>query len=305
MTCPGFPAVTHRSTGGSARASNPEVAGARRAGRGARPAGAGLLRLGAVQVGVQSGQPWGAEGGPVSPVLGVLISRLGVDVGWQGRGLGSALLVDAVVLAERVSAATHAQLLVVKAGAERGDGFFARFGFRPLGSAARWRYLTVRDVRATLRRASGSRALTSRPAIARPRRRVGYRAVGGEVPEAGGRGLTRTVGSAVPGGRSPRLVRSSAADRPPLSTLANGVHAGHRLEPASTVARRACGARTGSSIQLPRLRRSVGESAVSRPPPVRSSSEGALSGLSQPSRDPAHGGHRRSTSASTTAGTCS
>lgn len=126
-----------------------------RAGRGARPAGAGLLRLGAVQVGVQSGQPWGAEGGPVSPVLGVLISRLGVDVGWQGRGLGSALLVDAVVLAERVSAATHAQLLVVKADAERGDGFCASFGFRPLGSAARWHYLTMRDVQATLRRASG------------------------------------------------------------------------------------------------------------------------------------------------------
>ena len=58
-------------------------------------------------------------------------------------------------MAERVSAATHAQLLVVKADAERGDGFCASFGFRPLGSAARWHYLTMRDVQATLRRASG------------------------------------------------------------------------------------------------------------------------------------------------------
>ena len=187
MTCPGFPAVTYRSTGGSARASDPRRLEPARASRWSAGGCWAVTDSAAFQVGTQSGQPWGAEGDPVSPVLGVLISRLGVDVGWQGRGLGSALLVDAVVLAERVSAATHAQLLVVKAGAERGDGFFARFGFRPLGSAARWRYLTVRDVRATLRRASGSRALTSRPAIGRPGRRVGYRAVGGEVPEAGGR----------------------------------------------------------------------------------------------------------------------
>ena len=94
----------------------------------------------------------GADGEPVPPVLGVLISRLGVDLGWQGGGLGSALLGDAVVMAERVSAATHAQLLVVQADAERGDGLFARFGFRPFGTAARWRYLTMRDVQATLRR---------------------------------------------------------------------------------------------------------------------------------------------------------
>jgi GNAT superfamily N-acetyltransferase len=115
----------------------------------------GCYRLGAFQVGAQSGHPWGAEGEPVRAVLGVLISRLGVDVGWQGRGLGSALLVDAVVLAERVSAATHVQLVVVKADAERGDGCCARFGFRPPGSVVRWRYLPVRDVQATLRRASG------------------------------------------------------------------------------------------------------------------------------------------------------
>ena len=115
----------------------------------------GCYRLGAFQVGTQSGQPWGAEGEPVSPVLGVMISRLGVDVGWHGRGLGSALLGDAVVMAERVSAATHAQPLVVKAGCRAGRRGFASFGFRPLGSAARWRYLTLRDVQATLRRASG------------------------------------------------------------------------------------------------------------------------------------------------------
>ena len=155
MTCPGFPAVTHRVDGWLPTSIESGVAGARTrvAVFGRRVLG--CYRLGAFQVGAQSGQPWGAEGEPVRAVLGVLISRLGVDAGRRGRGLGSALLVDAVVLAERVSAATHAQLVVVKADGERGDGFCARFGFRPLGSVVRWRYLTVRDVQATLRRASG------------------------------------------------------------------------------------------------------------------------------------------------------
>jgi hypothetical protein len=75
-----------------------EVAGARTRVAVFGRRGLGCYRLGAFQVGTQFGQPWGAEGEPVSPVLGVLISRLGVDVGWQGRGLGSALFGDAVWL---------------------------------------------------------------------------------------------------------------------------------------------------------------------------------------------------------------
>jgi predicted N-acetyltransferase YhbS len=60
------------------------------------------------------------------PVPAALLGRLAVDQGWQGRGLGAALLRDAVL---RVIGA--AETIGVRALSEEAKAFYERWGFRP------------------------------------------------------------------------------------------------------------------------------------------------------------------------------
>ena len=65
------------------------------------------------------------------PVPVILLGQLAVDTSYQGRGLGSDLLVDA---AKRALSAAHligARAIVVQALNNEAKAFYGRFGFRP------------------------------------------------------------------------------------------------------------------------------------------------------------------------------
>ena len=69
----------------------------------------------------------GRGGPPAVPVA--LLARLGVDVGEQGKGLGAALLKDAVIRAVNASADVGARALVVHAKHAEARAFYEHFGF--------------------------------------------------------------------------------------------------------------------------------------------------------------------------------
>lgn len=65
----------------------------------------------------------------------LLIGRLAVDADWQGRGIGSALLVDAVQRCLAASQVIGARAVVAHAIDEDAAGFYVRHGYArsPLG----------------------------------------------------------------------------------------------------------------------------------------------------------------------------
>ena len=66
------------------------------------------------------------------PIPGILLGQLAVDTGYQGRHLGSDLLVDAAQRAHAASDLIGSRAIVMQAIDERAKSFYARFGFRPL-----------------------------------------------------------------------------------------------------------------------------------------------------------------------------
>ena len=66
------------------------------------------------------------------PVPVILLGQLAVDSAYQGRRLGSDLLVDAVRRARAAAEVIGARAIVVQSIDERAKSFYGRFGFRPL-----------------------------------------------------------------------------------------------------------------------------------------------------------------------------
>jgi predicted N-acetyltransferase YhbS len=62
----------------------------------------------------------------------VILARLAVDRSVQGRGLGKALLRDAVDRTIKASAEVPARLLIVHAISRSAEAFYLRYGFRRL-----------------------------------------------------------------------------------------------------------------------------------------------------------------------------
>jgi ribosomal protein S18 acetylase RimI-like enzyme len=75
----------------------------------------------------------------------IRIGRLAVDQRFQGRGLGAAMLADAVTRALRADAAAFA--LLVDAKNDRAVAFYERFGFRTLVSQPRTLFLSLGTAR--------------------------------------------------------------------------------------------------------------------------------------------------------------
>ncbi len=65
------------------------------------------------------------------PIPVILFGQLAVDTDYQGRHLGSDLLIDAARRALAASDLIGARAIVVQAIDERTKSFYARFGFRP------------------------------------------------------------------------------------------------------------------------------------------------------------------------------
>lgn len=62
----------------------------------------------------------------------VVLGRLAVDAAWQGKGLGAALLKDAVMRALRAAGDVSARLVVVHAISSDAEAFYLRHGFKRL-----------------------------------------------------------------------------------------------------------------------------------------------------------------------------
>lgn len=65
------------------------------------------------------------------PVPVILLGQLAVDTDYQGRGLGSDLLIDAVKRALAAADVIGARAIVVQAMNEEAKSFYKHFGFRP------------------------------------------------------------------------------------------------------------------------------------------------------------------------------
>jgi len=86
---------------------------------------------------------------PRYPTLpAIRIGRLAVDEGFQGRGLGAALLADAASRAIRSDAAAFT--LMVDAKNDKAVSFYQRYGFRPLTSRPRTLFLPLATARKAL-----------------------------------------------------------------------------------------------------------------------------------------------------------
>jgi GNAT superfamily N-acetyltransferase len=84
------------------------------------------------------------------PVPAVVVSRLGVDQRWQGRGLGALLMWHALDLAAAVGPVVRARLVVAHGVSEHPPGFLKRFEFRAFDTDPRWCYRPMQDVEATI-----------------------------------------------------------------------------------------------------------------------------------------------------------
>jgi GNAT superfamily N-acetyltransferase len=89
-----------------------------------------------------------AKGLPRYPIPVMIIARLGVDRSFQGKGLGAALLRDA--MRRTLSAAEIAGIrgVIVHAKDERAAAFYTRFGFAPFPQMPFVLYRLLKDIRA-------------------------------------------------------------------------------------------------------------------------------------------------------------
>lgn len=69
------------------------------------------------------------------PIPVAILARLAVDVDHQGRGIGAALLSDALVRVIRASEQVAVRAVVVHAADDNAVGFYERFGFKALSVA--------------------------------------------------------------------------------------------------------------------------------------------------------------------------
>lgn len=84
------------------------------------------------------------------PVPAVLIARLAVDAEYQGRGVGKALLADALGRIAATSRALGFEVVVVHALHEAAARFYLRSGFRRFRDQPLSLFLTTGDLRATV-----------------------------------------------------------------------------------------------------------------------------------------------------------
>jgi ribosomal protein S18 acetylase RimI-like enzyme len=104
---------------------------------------AGYYSLSAASFGKDELPPALAKRLPHYPVPAAILGRLAVDRGWQGRGLGETLLLDAIRRVVRASATLAVYAIVVDAKNDRALAFYRRYGFRALSSEKRRLFLPL------------------------------------------------------------------------------------------------------------------------------------------------------------------
>lgn len=82
------------------------------------------------------------------PIPIMLLARLAVAQGWQGRGVASALLLDAVQRTLQAADIVGIRALVVHAKDETARRFYAHFDFQPSPTDPLHLFLLIKDLRA-------------------------------------------------------------------------------------------------------------------------------------------------------------
>ncbi len=90
--------------------------------------------------------------GMPSSIPAILMARLAVDTGFQGRGLGESLFADALLRTWAVvkEGAAPVRFFLVDAKHERAKGFYLRFGMKPLSDDSLRLYLSYKQIQAAL-----------------------------------------------------------------------------------------------------------------------------------------------------------
>ena len=92
------------------------------------------------------------KGMPRYPVPVIILTRLGVDQGEQGRGLGRALVKDAILRVEAASQSIGARALLVHCETQEAKDFYQRLvpDFAESPTDPLHLYLLMRDLRRTI-----------------------------------------------------------------------------------------------------------------------------------------------------------
>jgi GNAT superfamily N-acetyltransferase len=91
------------------------------------------------------------------PIPLMLLARLAVASDWQGRGLGAGLLNDAMLRTLQAADIAGIRALAVHAKDDAARAFYERFEFLPSPSDPYHLFLLLKDVRASLDRATAAR----------------------------------------------------------------------------------------------------------------------------------------------------
>lgn len=91
-----------------------------------------------------------AAGQGAQPIPVILLARLAVDESWQGRGIGEAVLIDALARASHAADLIGARAVVVHAISDRAASFYVRYGFEPSPTDPLHLVLLMKDIRASL-----------------------------------------------------------------------------------------------------------------------------------------------------------
>ena len=89
-----------------------------------------------------------AKGIPRHPIPILLLARLAVDRRWQGKGLGGALVADAIRRTLQVADIAGVRALLVHAKDRDAKNFYAHLGFESFPGEPLVLYRLLKDIRA-------------------------------------------------------------------------------------------------------------------------------------------------------------
>jgi GNAT superfamily N-acetyltransferase len=115
-----------------------------------RGRGVAYFSLAAASVEPDAATARAAKGQGAQPIPAILLARLAVDRSAQGRGLGRALLLEALGRSAQAADTIGARLVLVHAKNESARGFYEHFGFEESPTGALQLMLLMKDIRRSL-----------------------------------------------------------------------------------------------------------------------------------------------------------
>lgn len=112
---------------------------------------AGYFTLAASSISPSDATSRAARGQGAQSIPAVLFGRLAVDTRFQGRGIGEALLVEALARSAAAAEAIGARVVLVNAVNECAKAFYTRYGFEPSPTDPLHLIMPMKDIRTTLR----------------------------------------------------------------------------------------------------------------------------------------------------------